>query len=48
MKRFTSNIDDDLHKRFKVACVQEGIEMKDIVLAAIREYLKKTEAKQKK
>jgi hypothetical protein len=48
MKRFTINIDDDLHKRFKLACVQEGIDMKDIVMASIKEFLKRVEPKKKK
>jgi hypothetical protein len=43
MKRFTINIDDELHKRFKIACTLEGIEMTSIVLKAIEDYVDRVE-----
>ena len=48
MKRFTINIDDDLHKRFKIACVQEGKEMSEVVRKAIEDFVEKVEKKLKK
>jgi hypothetical protein len=48
MKRFTINIKDELHKRFKIACVQEGKEMTEIVLACIQRFVEKVEKKSKK
>ena len=48
MKRFTINIQDELHKRFKLACVQEGKDMTEIVLVCIRKYVEEIEKKLKK
>jgi hypothetical protein len=48
MKRFTINIQDELHKRFKLASVHEGKEMTEVVLACIQEFVEKVEKKLKK
>lgn len=41
-------ISDELHKRFKIACVHEGKEMSEVVRAWIEKYVEKVEMKQKK
>jgi hypothetical protein len=43
MKRFTINISDELHTRFKIACTLEGKDMTSIVLRAIEEYVERVE-----
>jgi metal-responsive CopG/Arc/MetJ family transcriptional regulator len=48
MKRFTINVQDDLHKRFKIACIQEGKEMTEVIMAYIKDFVEKTEKKSKK
>jgi len=48
MKRFTINIQDELHKRFKITCTQEGKEMTETVISCIQSFVKKVEKKQKK
>jgi len=39
---------DELHKRFKLACVQEDKEMSELVRKWIVEYVEKVEKKLKK
>ena len=38
---------DDLHKRFKIACVHEGKEMSEVVRRLIEEYVEKAEKRLK-
>jgi len=48
MIKFNVNLPENLHKRFKLACVQEGKDMTEIVRACILKYVEKIEKKQKK
>ncbi len=41
-------LSDDLHKRFKLACVHDGKEMTEVVRKAIEEYVERIEKKLKK
>ena len=38
-------ITDELHKRFKLACVQEDVIMSDVVRKLIEEYAERVEKK---
>ena len=39
---------DDLHKRFKLVCVQENREMSEVIRKLIEEYVDKAEKRLKK
>ena len=41
MAQYIINFPDDLHKRAKVRAAQEGITLKELILKAVTEYLKK-------
>jgi len=43
MKRFSLNVPDELHRRFKVACSLEGISMTDILLRLVENYVREVE-----
>ena len=47
MKRFTINMPEDVHTRFKVACTLEKTDMTEIVLKLVQEYIRKAEKKPK-
>ena len=42
------DVPDDLHRRFKVLCAEEGEPMKGKVIQIIREYVEKQEKKKAK
>jgi metal-responsive CopG/Arc/MetJ family transcriptional regulator len=46
--KFNVNLPEDLHKRFKLACVLEGKDMTEIVRTCIQKYVEKAEKKLKK
>ena len=48
MHNFNMKIPDDLHKRFKIACVHEGKDMSAVVRKLIEGFVEKVEKKQKK
>jgi metal-responsive CopG/Arc/MetJ family transcriptional regulator len=48
MIKFNVNLPEDLHKRFKLACVQKGKDMTEIVRAAIQKFVEQVEKKQTK
>jgi metal-responsive CopG/Arc/MetJ family transcriptional regulator len=48
MIKFNVNIPEDLHRRFKVACAQEGKDMAEIVRACIQRFVEQIEKKQTK
>ena len=48
MKHIQVALADDLHKRFKIACVHEGKEMSEVVRKAIEDFVEKAEKKLKK
>lgn len=37
--RFTADLPDSLHRRFKVAAAEEGETMKDLMMKALERYL---------
>ena len=41
MTKYIINFEDDLHKQAKVRAAQEGITLKDLIIKAVKEYLKK-------
>ena len=43
MKRLTVILPDDIHHKFKLACVEQGTEMSEVIRALIEGYLKKAE-----
>jgi metal-responsive CopG/Arc/MetJ family transcriptional regulator len=47
MQRLNLHIPEELHKRFKVVCAQEGKEMSELVRAWIEKYVEQIEKKQK-
>ncbi len=48
MIKFNVNLPDELHKRFKLACVMEGKDMSEVVRASILTYVEIVEKKQAK
>ena len=44
----TRDVPDDLHKRFKVLCVEHGVSMNAKVIGLIREFVEREEKKGKK
>lgn len=41
-------ISDELHKRFRIACINDGKVMSELVRAWIEQYVEKVEKKPKK
>ncbi|HGF3969384.1 plasmid partition protein ParG [Yersinia ruckeri] len=39
VKRLQVNIDEDLHKRFKITCSHEEVEMTEVITTLITEWL---------
>ena len=48
MKRYNVFLTDELHKRFKLVCVQEDKDMSEVVRKLILEYVEKAEKRPKK
>jgi plasmid stability protein len=48
MKRITVDLDDDLYKRVKIRCAEEGLKMTDLVRRLLTESLNKAEKKKSK
>ena len=48
MKRLNVNLPDDLHKRLKVHCATAGLDMTEVILKLLQEYLGKVRKKQPK
>lgn len=48
MKYLQLVLDDELHRRLKVACAQQGTGMSEVVRKLIVEYVERTEKKLKK
>ncbi|MBN2242812.1 MAG: hypothetical protein JW793_08980 [Acidobacteria bacterium] len=46
--RYNLLLPEDLHRRFKIVCVQEGKDMSEVVREMIEGYVVKAEKKQKK
>jgi len=47
MKTFNVKIPEELHMRFKIACVRERKEMSEVVRNAIENFVEKAEKKLK-
>ena len=41
MADYVLRYDDELHKKAKIQAIQEGITLKDLIIKALTEYLKK-------
>ncbi len=48
MRNFNVKIPEELHKRFKIACVHESKEMSEVVRQCIVKFVEQFEKKQKK
>jgi metal-responsive CopG/Arc/MetJ family transcriptional regulator len=48
MKRYTLDLTEELHKKLKVHCAIEGLEMSEVIRKLIADYLEKAERKQSK
>ncbi len=48
MIKFNVNLSDEIHKRFKVACAQEGKDMSEVIRKCIEDWVEKIEKKQKR
>jgi hypothetical protein len=48
MIKFNVNLPEDLHKRFKLACVLESKDMTEVVRACIEKFVEQVEKKPKK
>jgi predicted DNA-binding protein len=48
MVKYNVNLSNELHKRFKLACVQEGKDMSEVVRRLIENYVERVEKKLKK
>ena len=46
MADYVLRYDDELHKKAKIQAIQEGITLKDLIIKALTEYLKKKGVKQ--
>ena len=46
MKRYTLDLTEELHKKLKVHCALEGLEMSAVIRKLVEEYLQKVEKKQ--
>lgn len=45
VKKLQTNIDEDLHRRFKTACFMQGREMKDVLTELIERWLPENESR---
>jgi len=45
VKKLQTNIDEDLHRRFKTACFMQDREMKDVLTELIEGWLPENEAR---
>lgn len=45
VKKLQTNIDEDLHRRFKTACFMQGREMKDVLTELIQAWLSENESR---
>jgi hypothetical protein len=45
--KYNVNLSVDLHKRFKLVCVQGGKDMSEVIRKMIEEYVTKAEKKKK-
>lgn len=45
VKKLQTNIDEDLHRRFKMACFMQGREMKDVLTELIEHWLPENESR---
>ncbi len=48
VKMITRDIPDDLHKRFKLVCVEQGISMNKQIIELIRKHVERQEKKARK
>jgi hypothetical protein len=48
MKRYTLDLTEELHKKLKVHCAIEGLEMSEVIRKLIADYLEKAEKKHPK
>ena len=48
MKNLNVHLEEKEHHQFKLACVQDGRDMAEVVRKLIREYLRKREKSRKK
>jgi len=48
MIKFNVNIPEELHKRFKLACVLESKDMSEVVRACIQNFVERIEKKHKR
>ena len=48
MKHFNMKLSDELHKRFKLACVHEDKELSEVVRKCIEDFVEKVEKKRRK
>jgi hypothetical protein len=48
MKRFNLLVPDELHKRYKIACAMEEIDMSEAIRKLMQQFVEKVEKKQKK
>ncbi len=48
MKRLSVILPDDIHYKFKLACVEQGTEMSEVIRTLIEGYMKKAEKRRKK
>jgi hypothetical protein len=48
MKRLNVNVPDELHKRLKIRCAEEGLEITEVVLRLLEEHLAKGDKKKSK
>ncbi len=47
MKRLTTILPADLHRRFKLACVEQDIDMSEVIRLLIEGYLMKAKKRRK-
>ena len=48
MMKYTLNLDENLHRDFKIYCVTNGMDMSEIMRSLIREFLDKAKKRRKK
>ena len=48
MKRFTLDLPEELHRRLKLHCVANGMNMADVIRELVQGYLAKEEKKTKR
>jgi len=45
MKRYTLDLTEELHKKLRVHCAIEGVDMSEVIRKLIADYLEKVEKK---